>query len=375
MRGRGVTGPRVFLRDERGGVVWVAAAALTVLAASAAVAIDLGGAYVARSEAQRVADSSALAAAMALIETPGNTDRARHVATSLAGQNTVRGTAVALRSEDVSFEDRLVTVHVRRSVERGEGVDTWFARVFGVGSLDIQARARAAVVGASGATCLKPIIVPDLWHDANDNGRYDDGEVYSPHLTGYGTTFRQDAFVRDVGRPVRLIVGSNGTPIAPSWYFLLRIPGTGSQGGDAIRSGLANTNCDQTVVRFGDLLTVDQEPGNKSGPVRQGINDLIASDPNAYWDATTRTVRGSRWGDEAWRASTRIITIALFDPREPVQPGTRPVRITNFASVFLEGTVGGDVIGRFLTTVGVAMDHCETTQTCAPFASTVRLTE
>ena len=36
------------------------------------------------------------------------------------------------------------------------------------------------------------------------------------------------------------------------------------------------------MMDWGDLLLM--EPGNMVGPTTQGIEDLIAQDPDAYWD-------------------------------------------------------------------------------------------
>ena len=35
-------------------------------------------------------------------------------------------------------------------------------------------------------------------------------------------------------------------------------------------------------MQFGQLF--DSEPGNMVGPTKQGMDDLIDRDPNAYWD-------------------------------------------------------------------------------------------
>ncbi len=361
-----------LLHDERGAVAWVVAAVLAAMVTSGALAVDLGMAYVARSEAQRVADAAALAGAAALIEVPGDVGRARRIAAEVAAGNAVRNKPVTLLPEDIEVSTISLTVHVRRLASRDEALETWFSRALGSGTIDVSARSRASVTGAGGSTCLKPFIVPDLWHDANGNGRYDPGELYDPHVTGYGNGFRNDGFVRDVGRQVLLKPGSNSQAMVPNWYFLIRLPG--NKGGADIRDEIATSECNPTVLTFGEDMQVEQETGNMKGPVRQGVNALIASDPNAYWDATTGSVKGSLWGDAAWRASPRVINIALFDPRQPLDPSTRPIRISNFATVFVERTSGDDIVGRFVTTMGVAVGDCSATNTCAAFAKTVRLT-
>jgi Flp pilus assembly protein TadG len=364
---------RFLVRDERGAGTIIAGLAFAVLAGTAALAVDMGMLYTARSEAQRAADAAALAGANALIVAPGNHDFARGIARRTAEQNTIRQAPVELLAGDITVTATELTVHARRLQERGNPVTTWFARTLGVRSVDVAARASAGVFPAGAATCLKPFIVPDLWHDVNGNGRYDAGELYQASVTGYGTDFRKDGFVRDLGRPITLYPGTANQGIVSSWYFLLRIPG--NQGGDDIRRTIASTECNRTILSVGDEIPADQETGIKKGPVRQGFNDLIALDPNATWDPVTRMVRNSVMGPDAWRASPRVVTIALFDPREPVAPGARPIRITNFATVFIERTQGDDIIGRFLPTVGISTGtDCRTAGNCAPFASHTRLT-
>ena len=50
------------------------------------------------------------------------------------------------------------------------------------------------------------------------------------------------------------------------------------------------------------------EPGNMVGPTTQGIDDLIAQDPTAYWDEDTNSV-DSPYGT----GSPRIFPIPLYD--------------------------------------------------------------
>ncbi len=86
--------------NERGIGLFMVAASLVVLLGVGALAVDLGALYVARSEAQLAADSSALAAASKLIEsgfTSGFVTQAtaenlaRQEAITIGGQNTVGG--------------------------------------------------------------------------------------------------------------------------------------------------------------------------------------------------------------------------------------------------------------------------------------------
>ena len=56
------------------------------------------------------------------------------------------------------------------------------------------------------------------------------------------------------------------------------------------------------------------EPGNMVGPTRLGIEELIASDPNAVWvgDGPTGCVDNSIHGED-WLKSQRIVPIGVID--------------------------------------------------------------
>ena len=61
-------------------------------------------------------------------------------------------------------------------------------------------------------------------------------------------------------------------------YYSWTMPG--GTGGDWYRENIAQ--CNTTLVHLDQPII--QEPGNMVGPTNQGVDDLIALDPNAYWD-------------------------------------------------------------------------------------------
>jgi hypothetical protein len=81
------------------------------------------------------------------------------------------------------------------------------------------------------------------------------------------------------------------------------------------------------------------------GPTYQGVQALIAEDPDAYWDEQSNTLV-SKYGMD----SPRVVTVSLFDPAEIEKPGRQYIRFNNFARVFLEEQVDRQdpVTGRFL---------------------------
>jgi hypothetical protein len=89
------------------------------------------------------------------------------------------------------------------------------------------------------------------------------------------------------------------------------------------------------------------------GPTKQGIEALIAKDPNARWNVNADSVVGSAY--RPWKASPRVVKIPLFDPTREVRPGKKPIVFNNFTDFWIDGMQGNDVIGRFLYASGLGV--------------------
>ncbi|MDX1494479.1 MAG: pilus assembly protein TadG-related protein [Longimicrobiales bacterium] len=102
-------------------------------------------------------------------------------------------------------------------------------------------------------------------------------------------------------------------------------------------------SCNNSLIDLDTEYMV--EPGNMVGPTFQGVQQLIAQDPDAYWDDRSNTVVSSYGMD-----SPRIVTVALFDPGEINKPGRQYLRFNNFARIFIEEQESrrDPVTGRFL---------------------------
>jgi hypothetical protein len=195
------------------------AISLTVLLGMAALAVDLAMLYAARAEAQRAADAAAHAGTIEFWKKPYDplavVPVARDSAIQYASRNRILGTSVpttvlsqnwfsdTLRTEfsggrvDVIGVEQKVRVTIRRS-----GIQTFFARVFGVDSAAVAALAAAAVRYADRAECVKPFIVPDFWADYNNDGavtnkssnehyrRFERNPTAWPVETGIGSAYR-----------------------------------------------------------------------------------------------------------------------------------------------------------------------------------------
>src|SRR5688500_7059019 len=292
------------------------------------LAVDVGMLMVARTEAQNAADAGALAGAVApgYYEWDDRTATGPAVTNAIgAAKNTDYGVMhaqVSVLPEDVTFPTiTQIRVPVQRSTARGNALSTFIAPMFGINTVDIGAVAVAEVSPANAMTCVKPFTIPDKWiekqtppWDPSDTfDLYDkkgdplpDPDIYVPlgpagdpdnpqtGYTGYNA-------VADKGTLVTLKAGT-GTNITPSFYFPYSIGGV--SGADEYRENI--TGCNSTIMDFDDLLMA--EPGNMSGPTKQGIEDLIAKDQSARWSESEQRVISSM------HPSPRVIAIPLFDP-------------------------------------------------------------
>ena len=362
-----LSGRKTFnpVNDERGTSAIVVAITMTGLLSAVALAVDVGMLLNSRSEAQRAADSAALAGAGSLLVDEDNAVRARNTAIQYGGLNTVQKTAVTVLPEDVDVDLALgrVTARVRRTGDRGNAVTTWFANVFGVSEVDIAATATAQVQPAGRARCVKPFAIPDDFLDVDGDGEFDVGvDQYDPNVHGYGSDWRNpgssgddlQGYVNDRGRQMDLKQGGP-TNFQPSWYYPWDVPdgeGGPSVGGDEYRWNIAN--CNTAIISIGEEYWI--EGGNMEGPTRQGVNDLMNLDSGAYWDVFDNAVAGSDWAPN-WEGSPRIGIIPVFNPSREFDPGKEPVEFTNFIAVFFEDVQGGgqnqQVIGRILYASGI----------------------
>ena len=220
------TRTRGILGNRQGGTLALVAVCLVCLLGMAALAIDLAAGYAWRAEAQKIADSSALAGGSAFLDfadaqaVPVAYDRAYEYAL----QHTIKGELVdsAELTIEVILAERKVRVTVRR-----EGLPTWFARVLGFDDIAVEAIAAAQAVAAGAARCLKPIALPDMWDDVDQdtdsdnvwdsgeewelgsdpNDRYQrwdgPGDPDGTTATGYGSDHRAD-MPGDFGRSIAL---------------------------------------------------------------------------------------------------------------------------------------------------------------------------
>ena len=93
------------------------------------------------------------------------------------------------------------------------------------------------------------------------------------------------------------------------------------------------------------------------GPTKQGVDDLIALDPKAWWDPNEKKVKDSCTDDNSCTTkgltqSPRIVPVPVFDLDLYMQtggPGKGSVLIVNILGFFVDKMQGNDVEGYLMT--------------------------
>jgi Flp pilus assembly protein TadG len=379
---------RKSAKDDSGfSLVFVAVGMMGFVGVSM-LAIDVGMLMTARSQAQNAADAGALAGATALVYNDWDDRSATGpaVRNALAGSrgNKVMAATVDIQVPDVEFpndptgQPNRVKTTVYRNAARGNPVSTLVAQYFGIKTVNVVATATAEASPADAMTCVLPFTIPDRWTEvqtpafdpedsfdlfASKNVRLSKPDVYiGPQdpatYTGYDAE-------RDKGTRVRL-KADNNTKIASSFYYPYAIPG--STGADDYREAIAG--CNTMVMKFDQLF--DSEPGSMVGPTKQGMEDLIALDPNARWDDATNRVISTK------NPSPRVRAIPLFDPAY-YQDGklngrNASLKFVNYLGFFIEEMQGNEVYGR-ITPIGGLRKGGGSPAPAAAFPKSIRLVQ
>jgi hypothetical protein len=334
------------------------------------LAIDVGMLMTARNQAQNSADAGALGGAVALAfddyEDRSPTGPAVTSAINSALANKVMSVDVSVIPTDVVFlNDELgqpnrVKVTVYRNDARDNPLGLLMAAYLKIReTADIAATATAEVSPADAMTCVKPFTIPDRWKEMQDaefdpnNSAFDaiddkgvpvgTPDVYigpedEDNYTGYNAEAEKDKGLQIV------LKANNDSKISPSFYYPWDMPGENS-GADDYRWNIGQ--CNTTVLGFGDEFVA--KPGNMVGPTKQGMDDLINKDPDAYWDESKKEVVSK------YKPSPRVVAIPLFDP-EFYEMGKHEgknasLKFVNYLGFFIEKMQGNEVVGR-ITPIG-----------------------
>ena len=370
-----MTPPRLkrVAQNEQGYSLVILGGSFMALLSASMLAIDVGMLMHARAQAQAAADAGALAGATALVFN-SFTDRSENGpavrgAINTAQANRVAGAQPSVIPADVVFppnpvtgQSDLVQVTVHRTAARQNPVATLIARYFGMASADITATATATAAPADTEMCVLPFTIPDKWIErgcgtatcdwsptesfnmyADQGNRQNVGaplptpDIYVPPGTRDATGYNP---VTDRG--LQLVLKNNtDNKVAPGMYNAWDLPG--SVGAEDYRNNIAT--CNPNLVRIGYAMT--PENGNMTGPTKQGTEDLVHADPNAYWDTDCNCVKGS-----AYRTSPRIRVVPLYNPTKYTEgqhtgKSQPDLEVVNYLGFFIEEVNGGgEVIGR-----------------------------
>jgi hypothetical protein len=354
--------------------------------AATTLAVDVGMFMTARTQAQTAADAAALSGAISLAQDDYTNRSASGPAVQkaliAARQNAVMASQVDVQPADVTFPlspsglNNRVRVRVNRTQASGlcqgcsGAVRTLMGGLFGVSSVDITATATAEASPTGSVQCAKPFTIPDRWIERTGNANTFDlidnhnNLLASPDI--YRDVTRTDYTgysYRDVGAQL-MLRPANGNNIQPSFFFSWSI--SDITGGSAYDWNIAN--CNTHIVSIGDLLLM--EPGAMVGPTDQGVDALIARDPNAYWDGQHVATNQ--------HPSPRVAIIPLYDPvyyELGVQQGrTTDLKVANFLGFFIDHRSGNDVYGRITPVPGVINPTGAPVPTGA-FPTVIRLVE
>ena len=399
---------RQFLKKEQGNALILGAVSFAVLTGFGVLTIDIGRILVTHTQLQNAADAAALAGASAFCDDFNASDAEVQSRARLVGESHYSLAMDKPEKVDIPNSQILITRNVdeqRNEVEvlTQSTTKQYFLNLMngqgwggpGGNSDVVHAKATAACGATCGVTCVKPWSLPDRWDDVtpvagytggtvngkkmpnwrgnnewdseydaggdtNNNGLWDpgeaytdgngngqyDAEAYNPLLTGYipdpypGNLLSPGG---DLGLELTLKSDNDSKP-TPGQYQAVDLPpvnrGTPITGGAEYERNIAA--CNAAEVWPGDWLQL--EPGNMVGPTNQGMRDLIAQDPDAYWDPITQSVQDSKF-----TISPRIVLVPIHDPRIPIAGGRNTVQVTKVAAFFMEQMEGNaEVRGRFL---------------------------
>jgi hypothetical protein len=205
--------------------------------------------------------------------------------------------------------------------------------------------------------------VADKW--AEPDGSWDPTDTFDPPADNYrypgelgpndpGTGFKAPpATPNDYGLELVLKVGNPHDTINPGWFQALDL-GVCGHGASCYREEIA-TCVGPSPYGIGD--DVPKKNGNMVGPTRQGVEDLIALDPNADWDPINKQIINSCVGPPytcslpGYTQSPRVVAVPVFDLELYLQtggPGNGTVRMVNILGFFVDrmgGWHNNDVIG------------------------------
>lgn len=342
---------------EQGMTVAMLAIFIVGLFGMAALAIDLGILYTARTSAQHAADAAALAGAASFVSNPGALQplAAEEAAVATAGANYVLGKQVVISAANVNVDilNRLVTVTV--PLTGGSGIATYFARVFslqgagGMSTVDVvvQATAEASLTG-SGSACVKPLYVPNTVladplltvQQACDLDQTVFQKGTTPANCGLPSPLTPFALTELATHgPFNIKPGNPEQALEPGQFYALDF-GSGAQDYRCTLGNCTNDCGIADTIECGDDYPV--KTGNMIGPTNQGIDDLTGLTPDT-WVAVGQYMDPTQVLHDT---SQQVVVAPVWDNCcQVINPGTngQTATVVGFMTLFVDGMQGNDV--------------------------------
>ena len=421
----GFARPFRMVGNRHGAALAIVAISLVVILGMGALAVDMGMLIKQRDDAQRAADAAALAGASAFQDAkpleavaPAGLQARDYLARNYVGGTYIDTTVV---SSYINGGNRYITElnegvvvvlpdsQKVRVIVRRPAVGTLFGRVMGFLNIPIAAKAAARVFEAGAGKCVKPFAFPDFWGDADNDpnanrledlgpGQGKGGETWeygssgSDHYraygdadgtgetTGLGSDYRNNSvaggdktntmYWDDYGRPIILKKSNPQQTSSPGFFLPWVIPGSNPGAADykanivGCNPAEINLTTDFNLDGSADTSSYDNKPGNMIGPTKQGMDSLIALDPDACWAPSTDSLHaGYTTGSvmlkspggtcnvpyPGWMSSPRVAVVPLFDPAQ-MHSGKSQLRFNNLALIFIDPQLDrhAPVAGHFL---------------------------
>ena len=312
-------------QETHGQTLVVAMLILTVVLVSAAAAIEGGNMLLQRRNLQGNADASALAAAAYL---PTNVSLAESTARTYAtNMNAADGASI----DRVSFSanNSQVKVTVRRRV------DGSLLGVLGISPPIVRATATAEVAKFA-PTASQGMLPMAFLRDSYELGT--NVEVKFDGTAG-GCSASSSDDDESCGEDEEH-ASSNHGPVALTSAPPSCSESSGGSDFEHMIAGSEHGGVDSCAVAIGD--TINTEPGNMSGPTRQGLEDRIGSNTDSFDDLFTYDAHSSCWSAKNIN-SPRVGIVPVVENSDGTSTwgnGRHNVRVVGYVTVYIGKTEG-----------------------------------
>jgi hypothetical protein len=168
--------------------------------------------------------------------------------------------------------------------------------------LGLWASAAEAQIASS---CLRPLAIPDKWIE-NQTPPWDPTDTFDPSGSNPDVYVQGFDPMLDDGMPMSLVLYNRIDPPQgrSAWAVVV-----GERGSEAFQNAILG--CTGYLRAIGEPF--QSATGALNGPLESAIRELIAQDPDAFWDSNANGGRGGVI-NSAFAQSPRIIALPVFAP-------------------------------------------------------------